>query len=281
LAAAKFAVGLLSGSLVLVASAADSFADAMMSAVNLWGYRRARVPADADHPYGHGKLEGAFAVGQGMLLIGIVVSLVASCVAALWRGHPAPQVDLAVAALVASGLVAAWLTWLLRRAARSERSVVLEADAAHYGMDMLAAAGAVGGLLAVRATGWAWLDPAVSLLMAMLMARESGGVARRGLAELLDEALPADELERVQQVLADNEQRVVAFHGLRTRRGGPLRFVEVHAVLPTGVTLGDAHDLVQDIGTQIRAVLPASRVLVLPDAEGMADSVDDCLLPPA
>ena len=106
LALAKFLVGLLSGSMVLLASAADSLADAMLSAANRWGYRQARVPADADHPFGHGKLEGAFSVGQGMLLLGMVLTLIAGSVAELVMGHELPRVDIALAALGCSALAA-------------------------------------------------------------------------------------------------------------------------------------------------------------------------------
>ena len=277
LAAAKAGVGVYSGSLVLLTSAADSLADAMLSAANRWGYRRARTPPDQDHPYGHGKLEGAFSVGQGMLLLGMVLSLAGGCVVALLRGHAMPQVDLAVGALAVSACAAAGLTWVLRRAARGDRSVVLEADAAHYAMDVLAALGAIAGLIAARVTGWAWLDPATSLLMALWMLREAYGVLRRGLAELLDEALPDDEVAAVEAALERFRDRVVGFHGLRTRRAGPLGFVEVHVVLSRDLLLGEAHRLVQELGDAIRAALPDCRVLVLPDAEGLPDAVDDAL----
>lgn len=279
LALGKFGLGLFTGSLVLMASAADSFADALMSGANAWGYRYARVPADADHPYGHGKFEGAFAVGQGMLLLGIVVSLVASCGVALVEGHERPRVGPAVAGLALSAGAALALTWLLGRAGAREGSVVLLADTAHYKMDALAAGGAIGGLLLVEATGRAWLDPAASLVMALLMAREAARVLRRGVGELLDEALPDAELAAVQAVLDANADRVVAFHGLRTRRAGPLRFVEVHAVLAPGETLGAAHELVQDLGRRIAEALPSgpARVLVHPDAEGFEDVFDRSL----
>ena len=180
LALGKLSFGLLSGSLALLASAGDSFADSLMSAVNWWGYRHARVPADSDHPYGHGKFEGAFAMAQGMLLLGVVASLFVACAVALVEGRPPPRLDVAVAALAVSGVAAAGLTWLLSRPTLG-RSVVLEADAAHYKIDMLTASGAIAGLLLAGATGWDWLDPAVGMLMVLFMgasARASSGAAR-------------------------------------------------------------------------------------------------------
>ncbi|MCA8922531.1 MAG: cation transporter [Planctomycetes bacterium] len=275
LAVAKFALGLFTGSLIVLASAADSFADALMSGVNLWGYRHARSPADEGHPYGHGKIEGVLAAAQGMLLVGVVGSLVAACVVALLQGErPAPRVPAAVVTVVVSGLVSLGLSWVLTHTPEEGLSAVVESDAAHYRVDFLTALAGVAGLGLVALTGLAWIDPLASVAMALLMGLEAAHVLRRSAAELLDQALPDEELAALQGVLEVNSERVLAFHGLRTRRSGPLRFVEVHAVLPAELALGAAHELVESVGAQLRAALPNCRVLVHPDAKGHPDSVD-------
>ncbi|MEZ6189380.1 MAG: cation diffusion facilitator family transporter [Planctomycetota bacterium] len=275
LAVVKFAVGLLSGSLIVLASAADSFADTLMSAVNLWGYRHARTPADEEHPYGHGKIEGVLSAAQGMLLVGVVGSLVAASTAALTSGErQAPRVALGIVAIVVSGCVSFALSWILTHTPDEGRSVVVESDAAHYRVDFLTALAGVGGLLAVELTGLSWIDPAASLVMAAFMGIEAARVLRNAKAELLDEVLPEEEQALLEAVLERNRERVVAFHGLRTRRSGPLRFVEVHAVLPGTLSLADAHILTQGIGAELSAALPSCRVLVHPDAEGLYDRVD-------
>lgn len=275
LAAAKFAVGLVSGSLIVLASAADSFADMLMSSVNLWGYRQARTPADANHPYGHGKIEGVLSAAQGMLLVGVVGSLIAACVAALIGGErQTPDVPLAVAAVAISGCASLGLSWILLHTPEEGSSAVVEADAAHYRVDFLTALAGILGLALVAFTGQGWIDPLTSLAMAGLMGLEALRVLRRSAAELLDEALPPDELATLQGVLDANRDRVLAIHGLRTRRSGPLRFVEVHLVLPADLPLGAAHELAEGIGDQLRGALTNCRVLVHPDAEGHADSVD-------
>ena len=273
LALVKFGVGVATGSMVVLASAADSFADAAMSGINRWGYRFARSPADAEHPWGHGKVEGALATGQGLMLGGIVISLIASAVSRI-ASPVMPEVGPAAGILVMSAAVSGALTWSLTRARAGERSVVLEADAAHYKVDLLTHGAAVAGLVVVGLTELPWLDPLIALGMALVMAREAWSVLTTGLAEVMDEALPPEELTLVEGVLARNVDLVREFHGLRTRRGGPRVFVEVHAVLEPDMRLADAHQLVQDIARQIQAALPESRVLVHPDAGGLHDHVD-------
>lgn len=279
LAAAKLVVGLLSGSLALLASAGDSFSDALMSAVNAWGYARARTPPDAEHPWGHGKLEGALAAAQGTLLLGIVASLAVSAGVGLVQGRERPLVPLAVGALVVSGVVSALLSRLLSRTSQ-DGSVVVAADAAHYRTDLLASSAAVAGLVGVELTGRAWLDPAASLLLIGLMAREGARVVRKGVGELLDEALPPAEMALVQTVLDRHRPRVIGFHGLRTRKSGPHRFVEVHAAFDPDRPLRAVHQVVVEIVRDLQQALPGTRVLVHPDAHGLDDPVDEPLPPP-
>jgi ferrous-iron efflux pump FieF len=274
LAGLKLGLGLSAGSLAVLASAADSFADGAMSAINAWGYRWAREPADAEHPFGHGKLEGVLSVAQGTLLIGILVSLSAGALQGLVEGRSAPNVPLAVGTLIGGALVSAFLTWRLRRAAKGDASLILAADAAHYRLDFLAGALAIGGLLAVGATGWLWLDPVLCLLLALFMAPDCVQLLREGASQLLDEALPAEDRAQVESILKELD---LPYHGLRTRRSGPLNFVEVHLDLDPKMLLGEAHGLVQAVGDEIREALEPCRVLVHPDAEGLCDRVDESL----
>lgn len=275
LAGAKLTLGLISGSLTLLASAADSFADAAMSTLNAWGYRWARSPADEDHPFGHGKLEGVLSVGQGMLLIGILASLVVGSLLGLAEARPLPQVGLAVAGLAGGAIVSALLTFSLHRASKEDDSLLIHADAAHYRLDFLSAVVAVSGLLLAGRFQLPWLDPVLCLVIAGLMFPDCFRLLRQGGAILLDEALPDEELARVREVL---ERLDLPFHGLRTRRSGPLSFVEVHVALDPRTPLGDAHQLVQAIAADVReAVSGEARVLVHPDAAGLADAVDEPL----
>ncbi len=272
----KYGFGVVSGSMLVLASAADSFADACASGVNWWGYRYARTPADEDHPYGHGKVEAVLSAGQGMLLVGVAVSVFAGGMTGLIEGREVPDAPLAAVGLGISVIVSTVLWLNLERARRREGGLVLHADAAHYRVDVLSGIGGLIGLAAVWGTGWAWLDPALALPVSLAILHDAWPVLRNAFSELLDEALPGEEQARVEGVLADlTDEEELAFHGLRTRRSGPLRFVEVHLALPPETPLGDAHALVQDIARQVREVLPGeARVLVHPDAHGLDDVVD-------
>jgi cation diffusion facilitator family transporter len=276
LSAVKYGFGVASGSMLVLASAADSFADACASGVNWWGYRFAREPADSEHPYGHGKVEAVLSAGQGMLLVGVAVSVAVGGITGLLEGREVPDTGLAAIAMTLSVICSGALWWNLERARRVEGGLVLQADAAHYRVDLLSGIGALVGLGAVWQTGWAWLDPALALPISLAILHDAWPVLRNAFSELLDEALPEEEQLRVERVLKGlTDEEDLIFHGLRTRRSGPIRFVEVHLDLPAETPLGIAHTLVQDIARQVREVLPGeSRVLVHPDAHGFEDVVD-------
>lgn len=272
----KYGFGVASGSMLVLASAADSFADACASGVNWWGYRYARTPADDDHPYGHGKVEAVLSAGQGMLLVGVAVSVFVGGITGLLEGRAVPNAGLAAIGMSISVLTSGVLWWNLERARRQEGGLVLQADAAHYRVDLFAGVGALVGLGAVWGTGWWWLDPMLAVPVSLAILHDAWPVLRNAFSELLDEALPPDEQQRVEALLVElRDEEDLHFHGLRTRRAGPLRFVEVHLDLPPATPLGDAHALVQDIARQVRDVLPGeARVLVHPDAHGLEDAVD-------
>ncbi len=275
----KYGFGVASGSMLVLASAADSFADACASGVNWWGYRFARTPADEDHPYGHGKVEAVLSAGQGMLLVGVAVSVFVGGLTGLLEGREVPAAPLAAIGMGLSVTVSAILWLSLEQARRREGGLVLQADAAHYRVDVLAGVGGLLGLGLVWATGWSWLDPALALPVALAILHDAWPVLRNAFSELLDEALPDDEQTQVEALLNRlTVEEELYFHGLRTRRAGPLRFVEVHVALPSETPLGDAHALVQDIARQVREVLLGeARVLVHPDAHGLEDAVDHAL----
>lgn len=270
-------LGVISGSLVVLALAGDKLADAGMSAVNLWGYSAARDPADPEHPYGHGKLEAVIAIGQGFLLGGLALAIAVAALSSLASGSEPPAVGLASLALLGVVAVSGALAWNLQQAAETELSLTVSADAAHFRSDVISGGAALVAMALVWLTGWAALDPLASLVAVVFLLSEAWGVLRTGWADVLDEALPDAELAAVHEVLHAHRRDVDAIQSVRTRRSGPLRFVEVHIQLPPDTPLAEAHRRSHAISRDLRAVLPPARVLVVPEATGLPDAVDRVL----
>lgn len=268
LGAMKLAAGLVSGSQAVVASAVDSLADAVVSGVNLLLMRQATKPADAGHPWGHGKAEALASLAQAMVLAGVVGFIVFRAVSSLRVAARAPP-DAEIAFVVMMGSMAGALaiSMYLARAATATGSLILRTDAVHYRMDLFSGAAVVLGLVVGRISGWVSADPIASLVVSALMVKDVFDIGKEAIDELMDRPLPDHETARLVAVLAGFDRRICSWHALRTRRAGPVRFAQVHVVLPPTLTFAEAHSVSSEVEIALRAALPNLDVIVHADVE--------------
>lgn len=271
LGAAKGVAAFFTDSNAVGASAADAMTDALVSGANLVLVRHAASPPDEGHPYGHGKAEGLAGLGQALFLTLVVVGVGRSAVLRLLGEPVMPEVGPAVVVMMGSMVGSFLLSRGLQRAADSTGSLVLRADAAHYRMDLLTGAGVILGLLAAWVTGNGRADAIASLMLCAWMAREIAPIAWDAVSELMDRPFTADELKVTKAVLDSFRDRILDYHDLRTRRSGPRRFVQVHAVLPAEMALRDAHRIADDLEAALCKALPECDPIVHIDPEGELD----------
>ncbi|MFN7142885.1 MAG: cation diffusion facilitator family transporter [Myxococcota bacterium] len=263
----KLVAGLLTGSTAVLASATDSLADAGVSALNLFMMRQAAKPADADHPYGHGKAEALATLAQAVVLGALVVGLAWRAAQHLLGAATAPvAAGPGIVVMLASMAGSYGISTYLARAAERTRSLVLRSDAVHYRMDLYTGAAVVLGLVVTWWTGQPRADAVASLLVCGLMAKDVFGLLRDAVGELMDQPLPEDEHAAVVRALDAFGPRILDWHDLRTRRAGPSRFVQVHLRLPGDMALREAHALAHEVEDAVKAALPGVDVLVHVDA---------------
>lgn len=259
----------LTGSQAVFASAADSLADAGVSALNLWMMRKAATPADEDHPFGHGKAEALASLAQGIILAGVVVGVGQSAIQRLASGEVAPiAVGPAMVTMVLSMCGSLAISLGLSRAAKRTGSLVLASDAVHYRMDLWTGLAVLAGLAGTTLLATPKVDAVASLLVCAIMAKELYGLLRGAVGELMDEQLPEEERARLITVLDSYRPRICAWSDLRTRRAGPARYVQVRLLLPGALSLTDGHNLAHEVEAAVEGALPGADVLVHIDAEG-------------
>jgi ferrous-iron efflux pump FieF len=270
LGAAKLTLALITGSRAVLASAADSLGDAVVSGVNLLMVRQAAVPPDDGHPWGHGKAEALASLTQAVLLAGVVVGVAWSAVGTLLHhaSAPLPDTQAGILGMLLSMVGSFGISTFLSRAAKRTGSLVLAADAVHYRMDLLTGAAVVAGLVATWLTGRPEADAVASLLVSALMVREVYGIGREAVDELMDRPLPAEEVAQIEAALRSYGDPVRSWHDLRTRRSGPLRFVQVHVALPREISFADAHAATHAVEERLKSVLPFMDVIAHADLDG-------------
>ena len=267
-AAAGFLVALkgsgawITGSLALGSAAIDSLIDVFISMANFVVLRRAAQPPDADHAYGHGKFENLAALGQGIFLVGAAASLVWAGVHRLVEGGEPRETGWGIGVLAASLLVSFGIARTLSRAAERLGSPALKADSLHYATDLWVNGAALAALMVVRWTGWAPADPLVAMGVAVYVFRSGVALALEAMGDLSDRGLPAEELLRIESVVAGFAPEVVGMHDLKTRRSGGQRFIELHLEIPRAATFEEAHDLMVKVLRAIEGEIPRSKVFV-------------------
>ena len=259
----KFAVGIVSGSLGVLASALDNVADIFMSAVNLLAIRKAMDPADEDHPYGHGKAETLSTLFQGGVIALTGAGVVWEAVRRLRIGAAPEGFGLDVGILVMLfSMVASWfIAARIRKAGETAGSTALAADSLHFRMDVYTGGGILFSLLLYRATGWKWLDPGVALAVGVYILSAAVPLLKGAVEDLMDHQLPAETVGRVTAIIEAHRPMVVDWHDLRTRRSGSEKQVDFHVVVCRNHSLEEAHRVADHLEMEIREMLGNAHVV--------------------
>lgn len=269
LTALKGTVGLMTGSLGILAEAVHSALD-LVAAFTTWvAVRAADRPADRNHPYGHGKIENLSALFETMLLLATVVWIVWESVRRLL--NPDVHVEVTFWSFAVMGIsivVDISRSRRLKAAARKHRSQALEADALHFSTDIWSSCVVILGLgqllLARRVPELSFLehgDSMAALAVAAIAAWVSLKLGWRSLQALID-ASPRggerDEIERRVSALPG----VVDAHDIRIRSAGGTWFIDMHVTVDGNLTVRRSHAMTEEIEDLVRVVLPGSDVTV-------------------
>ena len=270
-----------------VTDSVSLLSDALESLVNLAGamFALAMVtiaerPPDDDHPYGHHKAEYFSSGFEGVLIFAAALAIVWAAVHRLLDPQPLSAVGLGITLSVLSSAMNGALAYSMLRKARAVRSMALEADARHLYTDVWTSAGVVIGLLAVQATGWLWLDPAVAIAVALNILREGASLVWRSAGGLMDEALEPDVRAEIDTVLASFAHDAIRFDDITSRRAGQRRFVDLHMHMPADWTLGRAATVRASVEQALMSAVPGLRATIqlLPlDVEAHFDDPKDVL----
>ncbi len=259
----KLLAGLATASIGLLAEAAHSALD-LCAAVLTWvAVRASGRPPDADHQYGHGKIENIAALAETGLLVLTSGWIVHEAVQRLAGGGPEVRPTVWAFAVMALSIAVDWgRSRNLRRVARETRSPALEADALHFSTDMVSSAVVILGLLGVLLAGqlgWTWLssaDPVAAILVAVIVLVLSLRMGKRAFDVLMDRA-PRGLRSQVEQALGGIE----GVHGqprVRTREAGDRLFVDVELSLRRGLPLQEGERIAEEARSRVQALAEAS-----------------------
>ncbi len=265
----KLVVGLLTGSLGILAEAAHSGLDLVAALVTFFAVRISERPPDERHPYGYGRVENLSALIETLLLLITCVWIIYEAIQRLF--FKPVEIEASIWALVVMGgsiVILIVQTRILTRAARKHHSQALEADALHFSTDIWSSSVVIVGLGLVWLSGrlgpeWAWLDKAdavAALVVAVIVVYVSMQLGKRAVLVLLDAAPPG----LAERIAAEASQMpgVQSVGPLRVRQAGASTFVDLTVHVDRSASLEEAHQIAEAVDDYVSKLVLRGDVIV-------------------
>lgn len=272
----KLAFGILMGSISVISEGIHSGMDLLAAIIAMLAVQRSAKPADADHPYGHGKYESVSGTAEAILIFLAALIIMYEAIRKILFVEEVELLEVGIIIMLVSVLVNIGVSRLLMKVAKETDSLALEADALHLSTDVWTSAGVMTGLVLIRFTGWHILDPVIAIGVAVLIIKAAYDLTKRTFADLVDTSISPEEEEAVIKVLKEHDHVIHDYHKLRTRMSGPDRYIDVHIVVSRELGLEESHSLTEHIEAEIRKRIPRAHVLIHSEpCDGQCEKCDE------
>mgnify|MGYP000971825277 FL=1 len=247
----KLAIGIASGSVAVLASAVDSVLDMFVSIFNYFAISNSEKPADRTFNYGRGKIEALASVIEGTIITISGLFLLYQAIQKAINGQISEYLNISIYIMVISLVITIFLVTYLNYIAKKTNSMVIKADALHYKTDVFSNLAVLTSLLLVTFTGYEIIDVFVGGGIALYIIYSAYELILDGVLVLLDRSLNEELVSKIEEIIKTNE-KVNAYHLLKTREAGHQTFVEVHLVFDCIITLMEAHKASDSIEYKIK-----------------------------
>jgi len=270
LAGMKIWAVLKTDSTAMLGSLADTGLDLIASIATLVGVWVAAQPADREHRFGHGKAEALSAMFQVVLISLSACGLAFRGISQLIAGErvAAANEGIVVSLIAIAGTFV--LLWWQRQVIRRTASLAIKTDNVHYKSDLFLNLGVIAALVLVRYLGIAGADPLFGLAIALWLGWGAWRASQEAIDHLMDKEWPDEKREQFLATLAKHPE-LRGVHDLRTRTSGAHDFVQFHAMVNGGMTVAEAHRVMDELEERIEREFPGVEVLIHPDPEGLVN----------
>ncbi|MFN8277789.1 MAG: cation diffusion facilitator family transporter [Chitinophagales bacterium] len=266
LLAIKIGAYLLTHSTTILADALEGIVNIVAGCFSLFSIALSAKPRDHDHPYGHGKVEFLSAGLEGMLIIIASILIVVKAVFSLQHPEPPHHLDIGIILVVLTGIANYVMGEILIKRAHTLHSLPLEADGRHLKTDAYTSAALVAGLLVIYFTQLFWLDAAIAIIAATMIAFAGWRIVRKSLVGIMDET----DVDIVQPIVNHlHEHRAASWidlHNLRVIQYGSTLHLDCHITFPWYWNLEQVHQEIDVVDDCINQFYPRPvEVFIHPD----------------
>ncbi len=266
----KFIAGSISGSISIISEAIHSLSDFLASVLTFFAVMRSSEPADKTHPFGHGKYEDMSGFIEGGLIIFAAFFIIYEAVKKLISGHSLEVettlgISVMLFAVAANYLVSSYIFHI----AKKTNSVSLYADAQHLRTDIYSSLGVLAGLVLIKVTGIYVLDPVIAILVALIILKTGFSISKETLNNLLDGSLPAEDLDRIREIITCYQKCALSYRSIKGRRVGPDKDIEITLLFPKNMTIENCHNICDEIEDLIQHKLGSSTIIIHAEPESI------------
>jgi len=251
LAVSKITVGIMTGSVAVIASAIDSLLDMVISIFNNIAVRVSESKPSHRFNYGKGKIEGLAALFEGLFISASGLYIIYEGIKKIINHEPIIEIDYSIYVMLFSMIVTLMLVMFLSYVVKKTDHLVIKSDLLHYKTDLLTNGAVLAALVVVKLTGWYYIDFILSVLIGAYIIKEASEIVKEGFEILLDVSLDFQTVEKIKEIIK-KEPLVLDYHCLRTRKAGNRNFVDVHLVLTPDMKLKMAHAIIENVEEKIR-----------------------------
>ncbi|MDD2399235.1 MAG: cation diffusion facilitator family transporter [Sulfurovum sp.] len=259
----KLTIGIISGSVAVLASAIDSLLDTAISLFNFFAIKKSEEHPDEVYQYGKGKVQAVAAVIEGTLITVSGLYIIYEAVKKMIYQTETTLLSPSIIAMLFSIGVTYFLVRYLLKVAKQTDSVVIKADALHYQTDLWSNAAVLTALGLVYLTGFDSIDALFGLGIGLYIIYSVYEIIVEGINILLDRALENETLVQIEEILSTNSE-INSYHWLRTRTDGTTNFVEFHMVLRPNMLLLEAHRIADQVEEKIMALDLKKKWIITP-----------------
>ncbi len=251
----------LTGSVGLLSDALESLVNLAGAGFALWMILITHAPADEHHHFGHGKAEYFSSFFEGVLIFIAALAIIITAAQRLYAPQPLESVGFGLAVSLLSTAINFVVAIILGKAGKRLHSIALTADSKHLMTDVWTSVGVVGGITVVALTGWFRLDAIVAIAVGLHILSEGYHLIRASIDGMMDSALDEESLDGIRTALEEFSGRGVSYKNLKTRRAGTESFVQLDVLVPRDWTVGQGHDVLDEIEGKLAAILPSASII--------------------
>lgn len=249
----KLFIGIVSGSVAVLASAIDSVLDLAVSVFNYFALHNTEKAPDEKFNYGRGKIEALAAVIEGVIITISGLYIFYSAIDKLINKHPTIYLEESILVMLLSLVITAALVLYLNYVAEKTASMVIRSDALHYKTDLYSNGAILVSLVIIHFTDLQMIDSILGILIALYIIYSAYFLIKEGVLMLMDVAMPKETVDKIKAIIEKNPN-INSYHQLLTRCSGKDAFVSAHLVFNISISLFEAHRVCDNIENEIKRI---------------------------